>query len=127
MRVKRRAGLCDDPHMATVPIDDDGVHRYVIRHRACSLAGGELRHRVGAVLDNQREWVETVQRLKEELDDRRNHGEDAEPSEDFTGLILEPGDLTREPTSPRALQVLRRGDWHLPEPPVVITGERVQE
>ena len=113
--------------MATVSIDADDVSRYVIRHRALSIAGGEPRHRVIAVFDNEAEWVETITRLHEDLDLRRSRGQDVEQVEDFTGLVLDPGVLTREPTGPMARRALQRGSWHVPWPEIVMSGERIHE
>ncbi len=113
--------------MATVSIEDDESHRYVIRHRAPSVAGGEPRYRVVAVFDNEPEFVDTFKRLHEELEQRRVGGENVDPDEDFIGRVLEPGDFTREPNGPFLRRALQRGSRELPGPVYVMSGVRTTQ
>lgn len=82
--------------VAIVDADDDNIHRYVVRHYAHDPERHERRHQVVVAFDNELEFLRLFERLSEDLRRRREAGDTFEPSEHFTGVMLEPGDRRRQ-------------------------------
>jgi hypothetical protein len=82
--------------MAAVDPDDDEIQRYVVRRYAHDPQRHERRHQVVAAFDNKRELRRLLERRAGDLQRRRDAGEPIDPSEHFTGLMLEPGYRRRQ-------------------------------
>jgi hypothetical protein len=81
--------------MGEVPYEDDDRWRFVLRRYAFDPLRHERRHSVVAVEDNRREFEKLFDRLGEELQRRRAAGEDVDPREHISGIVMEPGHLAR--------------------------------
>jgi hypothetical protein len=82
--------------MATVDPDNDGIQRYVVRRYAHDPLRHERRHQVIAAFDNEQEFRQLFDRLAGDLKRRRAAGEPIDPSEHYTGVMLEPGYRRRQ-------------------------------
>jgi hypothetical protein len=82
--------------MATVDPDNDGIQRYVVRRYAHDPLRHERRHQVIAAFDNEQEFRQLFDRLADDLKRRRAAGEPIDPSEHYTGVMLEPGYRRRQ-------------------------------
>lgn len=81
--------------MATADYDNDAIRRFVVRRYAYDPERRERRHIVVAVVDNQREFDRFFERYAGELQQRRDDGEQVDPREHISGLVMEPGYLAR--------------------------------
>ena len=77
--------------MTRVDPDDDEIRRYVVRRYAYDSQRRERRHQVIAAFDNKREFSKFFKQVSDELRRRRASGENAEASEYYSGIVLEPG------------------------------------
>jgi len=84
--------------------DDDEIQRYVVCRYAHDPQRHERRHQVVAAFDNKREFRRLLDRLAGDQQRRRDAGEPIDPSERFTGLMLEPGYRRRE----RGVRLLKK-------------------
>ena len=82
--------------VATVDADDDSIQRYVVRHYAFDLGRHERRHQVVAAFDNEHEFRALLDSLASDLRCRRASGENVDPQEHYTGVVLEPGYRRRQ-------------------------------
>ena len=94
--------------MAAVDPDDDEIQRYVVCRYAHDPQRHERRHQVVAAFDNKREFRRLLDRLAGDLQRRRDAGEPIDPSEHFTGLMLEPGYRRRQ----RGVRLLKKAIQH---------------
>jgi GNAT superfamily N-acetyltransferase len=94
--------------MAAVDPDDDEIQRYVVCRYAHDPPRHERRHQVVAAFDNKREFRRLLDRLAGDLQRRRDAGEPIDPSEHFTGLMLEPGYRRRQ----RGVRLLKKAIQH---------------
>ncbi|MDT7550186.1 MAG: hypothetical protein QOE84_2580 [Actinomycetota bacterium] len=81
--------------MGDVRYEDDDRRRFVLRRYAFDPLRHERRDTVVAVVDNRREFERLFNRLSEELQRRRAAGEDVDPREHISGIVMEPGHLAR--------------------------------
>ena len=99
------------PSVGAVDFDDDGRRRYVIRRYAFDPSRNERRHIVVAVVDSQVEFDKLFSRLSAELEQRRASGEDVHPGEHISGLVMEPGHLTRSANGHLVRRAVEHGVW----------------
>jgi hypothetical protein len=95
--------------VAIVDPDDDNIHRYVVRRYAHDPERHERRHRVVVAFDNEVEFLRLVELLSEDLRRRRETGDPVEPSEHFTGVMLEPGYRRRQQDGRILKRLIRHG------------------
>jgi hypothetical protein len=103
---------CSPIHTSDVAIvdpDDDTIQRYVVRHYAHDPERRERRHQVVAAFDNEMEFLRLFERLNEDLRRRREAGDPVEPSEHFTGVMLEPGYRRRQQDGRILMRLIRHG------------------
>jgi hypothetical protein len=72
------------------PADDDAL-RYIVRHYRYDPARHERRHVDVAAFDNEREFLDCIAGLRDELGRRRRDGEPVDPREQLSGVVHEPG------------------------------------
>jgi hypothetical protein len=77
--------------VAEIDPQDDTIRRYVVRHYAYDPERRERRHVIVAAFDNEREHLALFGRLSEELQRRREGGDEVDQREHYSGIVLEPG------------------------------------
>ena len=77
--------------MAAVNPDDDEIRRYVVRRYAYDPQRHERRHQVIAAVDNEREYRALLKEVDTQLRRRQAAGEEIDPCEHISGVVLEPG------------------------------------
>lgn len=82
--------------MAEVDADDDDIRRYVVRRYAYDESRRERRHMAVAAFDNSREFERLIDELSAELRARRAAGEETDPREHISGVVLQAGDRRRQ-------------------------------
>jgi hypothetical protein len=76
--------------MPQVDPEDDSIWRITLRHYVFDPVHRERRHVDVVTLDNEAEFLQTLRRLQEDLEERRVFGA-ADQLEHYTGLPKEPG------------------------------------
>ena len=97
--------------MGTVDFDDDDIRRFVVRRYAYDPERRERRHCVVAVVDNRREFERLFDVLDDELQRRREAGEEVDPREHLSGIVMEPGYLQRQRNAHFLKRALKHGVW----------------
>ena len=97
--------------MGSVDLDDDGIRRFVVRRYAYDPERHERRHVVVAVVDNRREFERLFDVLSDELERRRVAGEDVDPREHVSGIVMEPGHLQRQRNAHVLKRAVKHGVW----------------
>jgi hypothetical protein len=77
--------------MASVDPDDDTISRFVVSHYRFDPERRERRHVVVAAFDNEREFISRIEAEATAIDNRRMQGENVDPTEHASGIVLEPG------------------------------------
>ena len=77
--------------MAQVDPDDDGIDRWVVRRYAYDPLRHERRHQAVAAFDNEGQFLALLAQSREQLQQRRDTGEDVDVQEYYSGVHLEPG------------------------------------
>ena len=76
--------------------DDDGIDRWVVRRYAYDPRRHERRHQVVAAFDNESQFLALLAQSREQLQQRRDTGEDIDLHEHYSGMHLEPGYRQRQ-------------------------------
>jgi len=79
--------------VAQVDPKDDTIRRFIARHYRYDPARRERRHVVVAAFDNEPEFLASIERIRAEIGQRKEHGEPVDPREHATGVVYEPGYL----------------------------------
>src|SRR5262252_10773894 len=87
----------DTAAVAQVDPDDDGIDRWVVRWYAYDPLRHERRHQVVAAFDNESQFQALLAQSREQLQQRRDTGEDIDVQEHYSGVYLEPGYRQRQP------------------------------
>jgi hypothetical protein len=82
--------------VARVDPDDDDIDRWVVRRYAYDPLRHERRHQVVAAFDNESQFLALLARSREQLQQRRDAGEDIDVQEHYSGVHLEPGYRQRQ-------------------------------
>jgi hypothetical protein len=82
--------------VAQVDPDDDGIDRWVVRRYAYDPLRHERRHQVVAAFDNESQFQALLAQSWEQLQQRRDTGEDIDVQEHYSGVYLEPGYRQRQ-------------------------------
>lgn len=82
--------------MAQVDPDDDGIDRWVVRRYAYDPLRHERRHQVVAAFDNEGQFLALLAQSREQLQQRRDTGDDIDIHEHYSGVHLEPGYRQRQ-------------------------------
>jgi hypothetical protein len=77
--------------VAQVDPDDDGIDRWVVRRYAYDPLRHERRHQVMAAFDNEGQFQVLLAQSREQLQQRRDTGDDIDIREHYSGVHLEPG------------------------------------
>lgn len=97
--------------VGTVDFEDDTVRRFVVRHYAYDPDRRERRHRIIAVFGGKREFERVLDQLSEDLERRRAAGEDVDPREHYSGIVMEPGHLRRAANGHLVRRAVAHGVW----------------
>jgi len=81
--------------VAEVDPKDDTIRRFVVWHYRYDPVRRERRHVVVAAFDNEREFLAFIERIRAEIEERRQRGENVDPREHASGVVYEPGHLRR--------------------------------
>lgn len=81
--------------MSRVDADNDEIRRFVVYRYAYDPERRERRHRVVAAFDDGREFYAFIEQASAELRMRRTAGDDVDPTEHYSGTVLQPGDRRR--------------------------------
>jgi hypothetical protein len=96
------------------PADDD-IWRFIVRHYRYDPERRERRHVVVDALDNEPEFLAGIERVRQEIERRRNCGGPVDPREHATGVVHGPGYLRRAANGHLVLRALRHavapGRW----------------
>lgn len=107
----RRTEAATLPGMGTVDLHDDDRRRFVVRRYAYDPVRRERRHQVVAVVDGSRELERLIERGGAELRRRREAGEDVDPREYYSGVVLEPGHLRGQAQARLLRRAVQHGVW----------------
>ncbi len=77
--------------MARVDPADDGALRYIVRHYRYDPDRHERRHVDVAAFDNEREFLDCIEALRDEIERRKRDGQPVDPREHISGVVHEPG------------------------------------
>jgi hypothetical protein len=77
--------------VARVDPDDDDIDRWVVRRYAYDPLRHERRHQVVAAFDNESQFLALLDQSREQLQQRRNAGEDIDLQEHYSGVHMEAG------------------------------------
>jgi hypothetical protein len=77
--------------VAQVDPDDDDIDRWEVRRYAYDPLRHERRHQVVAAFDNESQFMALLARSREQLQQRRDAGEDIDVHEHYSGVHLEAG------------------------------------
>jgi hypothetical protein len=77
--------------MAQVDREDDSITRFIVHHYRYDPQRRERRNVVVAAFDSEAEYDACMREVREEIERRREAGEEVDPREHVTGTIYEPG------------------------------------
>lgn len=100
--------------VAEVDPKDDTIKRFVVRHYRYDPARHERRHVVVAAFDNEPEFLACIERVRAEIAQRSQHGEQVDPREHATGVVYDPGDPRRAANGHLLRRAFRHGVVGLP-------------
>jgi hypothetical protein len=85
---------------AVVQVDpeDDSIRRFIVRHYRFDPERRERRHVVVAAFDNEREFLRCLDATTADISGRKQTGE-ADTAEHASGVVLEPGDRSKQQTA----------------------------
>jgi hypothetical protein len=86
----------DTDAVARVDPDDDDIDRWVVRRYAYDPQRHERRHQAAAAFDNEGQFLALLDQSREQLQQRRDAGEDIDAHEHYSGAHLEPGYRRRQ-------------------------------
>ena len=95
--------------MARVDSEDDAVERFIVRHYRYDPQRRERRHVVVAVFDNEPEFLACIERVRAEIERRREACEPVDPREHASGVVHEPGYLRRAANGHLAMRAVAHG------------------
>ena len=97
--------------MAVVRVDpgNDDIERFIVRHYRYDPQRRERRHVVVAAFDNEPEFLACIERVRAEIERRRERGEPVDPREHASGVVHEPGYLRRAANGHLAMRAVRHG------------------
>jgi hypothetical protein len=95
--------------MASVDPGDDSIERFIVRHYRYDPQRRERRHVVVAVFDNEREFLACIDRVRAEIERRREAGELVDRREHASGVVHEPGYLRRAANGHLVTRAVRQG------------------
>ena len=96
--------------MAQVDPDDDDIDRWVVRRYTYDPRRHERRHQVVAAFDNESQFLALLAQLREQLQQRRDTGEDVDVQEHYSGVHLEPGYRQRQQNRRLIWRAIGRAD-----------------
>lgn len=82
--------------MAQVDPEDDELRRFVVHRYAYDPARRERWHVVVVAFDDRQEFETLIDSLATDVKRRRDAGEDVDPREHISGVVLEPGHRRRQ-------------------------------
>lgn len=110
---------------------DDSIKRFIVQHYRYDPQRRERRHVVEAAFDNEREFLACIDRVRAEIERRREAGEPVDPREHASGVVHEPGYLRRAANGHLVMRAIRHGvtgrwieDLELPSNMSVAWAER---
>jgi len=95
--------------VAQVDPKDDTIRRFVARHYRYDPARRERRHVVVAAFDNEPEFLACIGRVRAEIGQRRQRGQDVDAREHASGVVYEPGYLRRAANGHLVSRAFKRG------------------
>jgi hypothetical protein len=100
----------DTDAVAQVDPDDDDIDRWVVRRYAYDPLRHERRHQVVAAFDNDSQCMVLLARSREQLQQRRDAGEDIDVHEYYFGVDLEAGYRQSQQNSRLIWRAIGRAD-----------------
>ena len=97
--------------VAALDYEDDSKRRFVVRRYTLDPVRRERRHVVVAVVSTQRDYERLIQQHSDDLRRRWASGEDVDPQEHISGLVMEPGHLGRARNGHLARRAIEHGVW----------------
>ena len=94
--------------VAQVDPYDDEIEKFVVHRYAYDPARRQRRHMVVAAFDNPSEFEATIDVLSDELRQRQASGEDVDPRDYISGVVLEPMHHRKQ----RAVRIITRAIEH---------------
>jgi hypothetical protein len=88
---------------------DDAIERFIARHYRYDPERRERRHVVVAAFDNEPEFLACIERVRAEIERRREAGEPVDPGEHASGVVHEPGYLRRAANGHLAMRAVAHG------------------
>jgi hypothetical protein len=96
--------------MARVDPDDDDIDRWVVRRYAYDPLRHERRHQAVAAFDNESQFLVLLDQSREQLQQRRDAGEDIDLQEHYSGVHLEAGYRQRQQNRRLIWRAIGRAD-----------------
>jgi len=100
----------DTGAVAQVDPDNDEIDRWVVRRYAYDPLRHERRHQVVAAFDNEGQFMALLDQSREELQRRRDAGEDIDAQEHYSGVQLEAGYQQRQQNRRLIWRAIGRAD-----------------
>jgi hypothetical protein len=97
------------------------MRRFIVRHYRYDPERRERRHVVVAAFDNEREFLACIERVRAEIEQRREREEHVDPREHASGVVYEAGYLRRAANGHLLRRAFKHGvvgldfeEWELP-------------
>ena len=95
--------------MARVDASDDSIRRFVVSHYRYDPQRHERRHVVVDAFDDEAEFLQSMESIRRDIDERRAAGGHVDRNEHASGVVYEPGARRRAATGHLVRSMMAHG------------------